>query len=65
MAGKLNIPSVCIVDLFAVKEVAWVGEPGYADKVCVLSEFVKNTLMRAGRNDKDIIVTGNPAFELD
>ncbi len=63
MAGKLNIPSVCIVDLFAKQEIAWVGEPGYADKVCVLSEFVKNTLMRAGRNDEDIIVTGNPAFD--
>lgn len=63
MAGKLNIPSVCIVDLFALKEVAWIGKPGYADKVCVLSEFVKSTLVRAGRSNEDIIVTGNPAFD--
>jgi UDP-N-acetylglucosamine 2-epimerase len=62
-ARKFNIPSVCLVDLFGLWEVEWIKDPQYADKVCVLSECVKNIFVNAGRNPDDIVITGNPAFD--
>lgn len=58
-----GIPCVCMVDLFAIDEVRWIGRPGYADKVCVLNESVRDFLVAAGRAPADIAVTGNPAFD--
>jgi hypothetical protein len=60
---ELGIPSICIVDLFAIDEVRWIGQPGYADKVCVLNESVRSFLVDAGRQPGEIVVTGNPAFD--
>lgn len=62
-AGELGIPSVCLVDLFAVDEKRWIGRPGYADRVCVLNEAVRQTLLAEGRLPDEVIVTGNPAFD--
>lgn len=62
-AGRLGIPSVCIVDLFAVDEVRWIGAPDYARRVCVLNEGVKEFLVAAGRQADEVVVTGNPAFD--
>ncbi len=62
-AGQLRIPSVCIVDLFAMAEIEWVGQSGFADKVCVLGDAVKRRLVQAGRDPADVVVTGNPAFD--
>lgn len=62
-ARGLGIPAVCIVDLFAIGEVAWIGRPGYADRVCVLNEQVRDFLVGAGRRPDEIAVTGNPAFD--
>lgn len=62
-AGACGIPSVCVVDLFALQEVKWIGEPGYATRVCVLNEAVKAMLLKYGRKDEEIVVTGNPAFD--
>lgn len=62
-ADQLGIPSVCIVDLFAIDEVRWIGEPGYAQRVCVLNEGVKEFLVAAGRQPHEVVVTGNPAFD--
>jgi hypothetical protein len=62
-ARAQGIPSVCMVDLFAVDEVRWIGRPGYADRVCVLNESVREFLVDAGRRPEDIVVTGNPAFD--
>jgi hypothetical protein len=59
----LGIPSLCMVDLFAIDEVRWIGRPGYADKVCVLHEGVREFLIGAGRAPDEIVVTGNPAFD--
>lgn len=58
------IPAVCIVDLFAIDEVRWIGQPGYADRVCVLNEGVKAFLLEAGRKPDEVVVTGNPAFDV-
>ncbi|MCO4822987.1 MAG: hypothetical protein KC469_13030 [Flavobacteriaceae bacterium] len=62
-AGQLNILSLCLIDLFAYQSLDWTGKPGYASKVCVLSEFVKKQLTDAGRLDSEVVVTGNPAFD--
>ena len=62
-AGRLGIPSVCLVDLFAIDEVAWIGQQGYGSRVCVLDEAVRTHLVAAGRQPAEVIVTGNPAFD--
>jgi hypothetical protein len=62
-AGELGIPSICAVDLFALQEVQWIGQPGYASKVCVLNKAVRQMLIEHGRKPEEIEVTGNPAFD--
>ena len=62
-AGRLGIPSICLVDLFAVDEVRWIGAPDYAQRVCVLNEQVRQFLIQAGRRPDQVVVTGNPAFD--
>jgi hypothetical protein len=62
-AGRLGLPSVCIVDLFAIDEVRWIGQPGYADRICVLNDRVRDFLVQAGRKPAEVAVTGNPAFD--
>ncbi len=62
-ARRLGIPSVCLVDLFAVDEVQWIGAPDYADRVGVLNEGVRQFLLAAGRTPEQVCVTGNPAFD--
>jgi len=62
-AGHLGIPSICAVDLFALQEVKWIGQPAYADRVCVINERVREMLLAHGRFPHEIIVTGNPAFD--
>jgi hypothetical protein len=62
-ARRLGLPAVCIVDLFAIDEVRWIGQPGYADRICVLNEHVRDFLLQAGRQPGEVVVTGNPAFD--
>jgi hypothetical protein len=62
-ARQLGIPSICLVDLFAIHESKWIAVPGFADRVCVLSSAVKARFLAAGRADTEVIVTGNPAFD--
>lgn len=62
-ARELNIPSVCIVGLFALHEIDWIGEPLFGSRVCVLSKSVKQFIQAAGRHDYEVIATGNPALD--
>ena len=62
-AGLMGIPSVCMVDMFAVDEIAWIGQPGYASRVCVLNQAVAQRLVAHGRKEDEICMTGNPAFD--
>ncbi|MBN3575787.1 hypothetical protein [Vibrio neptunius] len=62
-AKKLGIKSICLIDLFALQEYQWIKNNDYADRVCVLNQGVKDFLISKGRNEKDIVVTGNPAFD--
>jgi hypothetical protein len=63
VAGERGTPAVCVVDLFGLDEVEWVGRPGYADRVCVISESVRQMFLSAGRTPDEVVVTGNPAFD--
>lgn len=62
-ARQVCIPALCMVDLFAVEEIKYVGQPGYADRICVLNEDVRDRFLRHGRQPGEILVTGNPAFD--
>lgn len=62
-AGDLGILSLCIVDMFALQEIAWLKTPGLGTKVCVLNEAVRDMFLREGRPEDEIEITGNPAFD--
>lgn len=62
-ARAAGIPALCMVDLFAIEEIKYVGQPGYADRICVLNEQVRDRFLAHGRNRDEIVVTGNPAFD--
>lgn len=62
-AGDLGLPSLCAVDLFAMQEVQWIGQRGYANRICVLNEQVRQMFLRHGRGEAEVVVTGNPAFD--
>jgi hypothetical protein len=62
-ARRCGVPALCMVDLFAAYEVQWLKDAGFADRVCVLNEQVRDRLVAAGRAADDIVVTGNPAFD--
>jgi hypothetical protein len=62
-ATQLGVPSICTVDLFALQEVQWIGEPKYATRVCVLNETVRSMFLSRGRKQDEVVVTGNPAFD--
>jgi hypothetical protein len=62
-AREAGIPAVCLVDMFALQEVEWIGQPGYADRVCVINEDVRAMFLERGRSPEELVVTGNPAFD--
>lgn len=62
-ACKLGIPALCLIDLFALQEIKWIGQPGYATRLCVLSDHIKTNLLTSGRDESEVAVTGNPAFD--
>lgn len=63
-SGQLGVPSVCAVDMFALQEVQWIGQPRFATRVCVINESVRNMFLAHGRGPEEVVVTGNPAFEI-
>ena len=46
-ARRLGVPAVCLVDLFAAYEIEWLREPGFADRICVLNDRVRDRLLAA------------------
>jgi hypothetical protein len=62
-SGQLGIPAICLVDLFAINSIQWIGEPGYAQRVCVLNNSVRDFFIAKGRKPDEIVVTGNPGFD--
>ncbi|MEQ1706319.1 MAG: CDP-glycerol glycerophosphotransferase family protein, partial [Rickettsiales bacterium] len=63
-ARELGIPAVCVVDLFATIEKEWIGAAGFAERICVLNQSVKDMLLGCGRGEDEVVVTGNPAFDV-
>lgn len=62
-ARSLGVPSVCVVDMLGISERHLLCRPDYADAVCVLSDAVRDALVKGGRPPADVVVTGNPAFD--
>lgn len=58
-----GIPAICLVDLFALEELKYISQPGYADRICVLDEHVLARFLAAGRAGHEVVATGNPAFD--
>lgn len=63
-AAALGIPSLSMLDLFGLPGDPFLTRPVHADRITVLSEGVKDNLVRAGIAADRIAVTGNPAFDL-
>jgi hypothetical protein len=63
-AAVEGVPSIAIMDLFGSWELEWVKDNRFADRICVLSQTVKDKLVRLGRHPDSVVVTGNPAFDL-
>ncbi|MEA2017649.1 MAG: hypothetical protein U9N59_04305, partial [Campylobacterota bacterium] len=62
-ASKLNIRSIALIDLFAIRCVDWFKDNDFASKICVFSDDVKSYLVENGRDEDDIVVTGNTVFD--
>ena len=62
-AFQLNIPSLCMVELFGLLEEAWLSRPDNGHVLAVSREDVKHRLVSAGRQACDIHLTGSPMFD--
>lgn len=62
-AAGLGIPSLSMVDLFALPGDQFAVRSTHATRITVLSEGTRSNLMRAGVDGARIFVTGNPAFD--
>jgi hypothetical protein len=60
---NIGVPCICLVDLFAIPSLKRASQLSYADRVCVISDDVKNLMVSFGRDAQSIVVTGNPAFD--
>ena len=63
-AYQKNIPSLCMVDLFAILELNWLKRKDNGRYLTVYSELVAKRLINAGRSPLNIKITGNPAFDV-
>lgn len=62
-ASKAEIPSLCLVDLYAPFEIEWCAAPGFANRICVLNNSVAERFRLRGVPEDRVVVTGNPAFD--
>jgi len=62
-AQSLGIPTLSMVDLFALPGDPYRARTVHADRITVLSESTKRNLVDAGVDAARIVVTGNPAFD--
>ncbi len=61
-ANMEKVKSICLVDLYARVESAWIKANDFANAICVLNQSVKDYFISLKRNPSHIYVTGNPAF---
>lgn len=62
-AQSLGIPTLSMVDLFALPGDPYRSRTVHADRIAVLSEATRANLVEAGVSSERIVVTGNPAFD--
>ncbi|HEY0824368.1 MAG TPA: glycosyltransferase [Ramlibacter sp.] len=62
-AQALGIPTLSMVDLFALPGDPYLARSVHADRIAVLSEATRANLVQAGVPPARIVVTGNPAFD--
>jgi hypothetical protein len=62
-ARELGIPTLSMVDLFALASDPYRARSVHADRIAVLSEGTRANLVAAGIDAARIVVTGNPAFD--
>lgn len=62
-AVALGIPTLSMVDLFALPGDPYRERRVHADRIAVLSESTRHNLVEAGVAAARIVVTGNPAFD--
>ena len=62
-ATEAGIPTLAMLDLFAMPGDAFAARTRHPSLVCVLSEAARDNLIRAGWPPGRIAVTGNPAFD--
>ena len=63
-AVELGIPSLSMLDLFALPGDPFLQRMVYADRLTVLSEATRRNLITAGFDEDRLFVTGNPAFDV-
>ncbi len=64
VARERGVPSICLIDLFDKPSIERASESGYGVRICVISEGVRRRLLAAGRRQEEVVVTGNPAFDV-
>lgn len=62
-ARQLHIPSIVVVDLFALAEVDVLKDSHFGEEICVLAGSVRDRLVAHGRPAAHIHITGNPVFD--
>lgn len=62
-AHALAIPSVCMIDLFALIEFDWLKRPDNGRYLTLPSEKLRPRFEAAGRDPQALVVTGNPGFD--
>lgn len=62
-AAQRGVPSLTMVDLFGLPHDNYLRNTVFADRITVLSDFVRNNLANAGIDASRIAVTGCPAYE--
>lgn len=62
-AQALGIPTLSMVDLFALPGDPYRARSVHADRIAVLSPATRDNLLAAGVAPERIVVTGNPAFD--
>lgn len=62
-AYQLDIPSLCMIELFGILEEPWLGRPDNGHVLAVSREDVIRRLCAAGRQREDIYLIGSPMFD--
>lgn len=62
-AATLGIPSLSMVDLYALPGDSCLARQVHADRITVLADVTRGNLVAAGVDPARIAVTGNPAFD--